>query len=233
MKENENKLEKAVKALKNQPIPSGPPEELADQTIAKLTEASPKANTTTPDRQVGFIERLKVTNSFTKLAAAAVLLIMAGYTTGRLASPKPPDMEQIQAAIEPAIRSRLLDEMKQYLQLGLTNCYVKLQDDLTQQYRTDLNQYAAHTIAASSVVTNKKLEELITSINTAIKQVEFNRQRDSAQLSNALINFAALTEDELLRTKEDMFQLLSYNNPEISLPNELDNSNNDKERKEK
>ena len=36
MEENENKLEKAVEALKNEQIPPGPPQELADSTIAKL-----------------------------------------------------------------------------------------------------------------------------------------------------------------------------------------------------
>jgi len=244
MKENENILEKAVKALKNEQVPPGPPRELADATIAKLTEASGQSNTVTAGRRFRFIERLKATNSFTKVAAAAVLLIIAGYAAGRLSAPPPPDVEQLQAALEPAIRQNLLDEMKRYWQLALTSSYVQLKDDLTQQYRSDLNQFAAYTLAASGAATNQLLEELIESINTAqtqdrqwvaaaFEQIELNRLRDNAQLSNAFATFAVRTEDELLRTKKNMVKLLSYTQPDSSVPNELKNSNNSNERSKK
>jgi len=236
MEENENILEKAVKALNNEQVPSGPSRELADATIAKLTEASEQSNNVTTGKRIWFIDWLKATNSFTKVAAAAVLLIIAGYAAGRLTSPRPPDIEQLQAALEPAIRNQLLDEMKQYLQLGLTNSYVQLKDDLTQQYRHDLSQFAAQTVLASGAVTNQLLEELIESINTAqtqerqwvaaaFEQIELNRLRDNAQLSNAFATFAVRTEDELLRTKQDMAQLLSYTQPDSSVPNESKNLN--------
>jgi L-lactate utilization protein LutC len=236
MEENENILEKAVKALNNEQVPSGPPRELADATIAKLTQTSGQSNKVTTGRRIWFIDWLKATNSFTKVAAAAVLLIIAGYAAGRLTSPRPPDIEQLQAALEPAIRNQLLDEMKQYLQLGLTNSYVQLKDDLTQQYRRDLSQFAAQTVLASGAVTNQLLEELIESINTAqtqdrqwvaaaFEQIELNRLRDNAQLSNAFATFAVRTEDELLRTKQDMAQLLSYTQPDSSVPNESKNLN--------
>jgi len=230
MKENENIVEKAVKALSNEQIPSGPSQELADATLAKLTQASGKSNTVTTGKRIWFVDWLKATNNFTKVAAAAVLLIIAGYATGRLTSPRPPDMEQIQIALEPAIRTRLLDEMKQYLQLGLANSYVRLKDDLTQQYRSDLNQFAAYTLAASGAATNQLLEELIESINTAqtedrqwvaaaVGQIELNRLRDNAQLTNAFATFAVQTEDELAR-------LWSYTQPDSSVPNESENPNN-------
>jgi hypothetical protein len=236
MKKSKNIFEKAVKALKNELIPPGPPSELANATAAKLTEASGQPNTVTTGRRIRFIERLKATNSFTKVAAAAVLLIIAGYATGRLSAPPPPDVEQLQAALEPAIRQNLLDEMKQYWQLALASSYVQLKDDLTQQYRSDLNQFAAYTLAASGAATNQLLEELIESINTAqtqdrqwvaaaFEQIELNRLRDNAQLSNAFATFAVRTEDELLRTKQDMAQLLSYTQPDSSVPNESKNLN--------
>jgi len=236
MKKSENIFKKAVKALKNELIPPGPPSELADATAAKLTEASGQPNTVTTGRRIRFIERLKATNSFTKVAAAAVLLIIAGYATGRLSAPRPPDAEQLQAVLEPAIRRNLLDEMKQYWQLALVSSYVQLKDDLTQQYRSDLNQFAAYTLAASGAATNQLLEELIESINTAqtqdrqwvaaaFEQIELNRLRDNAQLSNAFATFAVRTEDELLRTKQDMAQLLSYTQPDSSVPNESKNLN--------
>jgi len=236
MKKSKNIFEKAVKALKNELIPPGPPRELADATAAKLTEASGQPNTVTTGRRIRFIERLKATNSFTKVAAAAVLLIIAGYDTGRLSAPRGPDAEQLQAALEPVIRRNLLDEMKQYWQLALASSYVQLKDDLTQQYRSDLNQFAAYTLVASGAATSQLLEELIESINTAqtqdrqwvsaaFEQIELNRLRDNAQLSNAFATFAVRTEDELLRTKQDMAQLLSYTQPDSSVPNESKNLN--------
>lgn len=231
MKENENILEKAVKALKNEQVPPAPPQELANATIAKLTEASGQSNTVTPGRRIRFIERLKATSSFTKVAAAAVLLIIAGYAAGRLSAPQGPDAEQLQAALEPAIRQNLLDEMKQYWQLALTSSYVQLKDDLTQQYRRDLSRFAIQTLAASNAVTNELLTELIESINVAqtedrqwvaaaFEQIELNRLQDNAQLSNAFVTFAVRTEDELQRTKQGMAQLLSYTQPDSSVPNE-------------
>jgi len=236
MKENENIVEKAVKALKNEQTPSGPSQELADATVAKLTEASGQPNTVTTGRRIRFIEWIKATNRFTKVAAAAVLLIIAGYATGRLSAPRPPDAEQLQAALEPAIRQNLLNEMKQYWQLALASSYAQLKNELSQQYRSDLNQFAAYTLAASGAATNQLLEELIESINTAqtqdrqwvaaaFEQIELNRLRDNAQLSNAFATFAVRTEDELLRTKQDMAQLLSYTQPDSLVPNESKNLN--------
>ena len=237
MKENEDILENAVKALKNEQIPPGPPQELADATIEKLTRASEQTDAVNLDKRIRFIG-LRTINSLTKIAAAAVLLIIVGYAAGRLSAPKPPDIEQIQATLEPAIREQLLGEVKQYLQLGLASCYVRLKDDLSQQYRSDLNQYAAQTLAASGAVTNQLLEELIESINAAqaqdrqwvaaaLEHIESNRIRDNAQFSNALVSFADQTEEELLRTKQDLAQMLSfYTQPDSSIPKEFENSNN-------
>ncbi len=231
MKENEDILEKAVKALKNEHTPPGPSQELADATVAKLTEASGQSNIV--GKRIWFIDWLKAPNSFTKVAAAAVLLILTGYAVGRLSAPRGPDAEQLQAALEPAIRQNLLDEIKNYWQLGLASNYVRLKDELSDQYRNDLDQLAIQTLAASNAVTNELLEELIESINTAqtqdrqwvaaaLEQIELNRLRDNARLSNAFATFAVQTEDEL----QNMAQLLSYTQPDSSVPNESGNPNN-------
>lgn len=236
MKENEDILEKAVKALKNEHIPPGPSQELADATVAKLNEASGQSNNVTTGKRIWFIDWLKAPNSFTKVATAAVLLIITGYAVGRLSAPRGPDAEQLQAALEPAIRQNLLDEMENYWQLGLASNYVRLKDEFSQQYRNDLDQLAIQTLAASNAVTNELLEELIKSINTAqrqdrqwvaaaLEQIELNRLRDNTQLSNAFATFAVQTEDELQRTKQDMAQLLSYTQPDSPVPNKFKNSN--------
>ncbi len=241
MRKDENSLEKAVEALKNEHIPPGPPQELVDATVARLAEASVESDTVTIEGRTGLREKLRSVKSLTKVAAAAVLLILAGYATGRLSAP---DMEQLQASLEPAIRENLAAEMKGYLQLGLTNSYVQLKDDLTEQYRRDLNQFAAYTLAASGAATNQLLEDLVESINTAqthdrqwvtaaFEQIELDRLRDSARLSNAFATFAVRTEDELELTKQGVAQLLSYARPDSLAPNEFGITDSSNERNKK
>jgi hypothetical protein len=227
-KESENILEKAVNALNNEQVPPGPSRELANSTIAKLAEISEQTNTFSGGRRIHLIERIRFPNSFAKIAAAAVLLIMAGFATGRLLSPKPPDIEQLRIALEPAIRQNILDDMKQYLQLGLTASYAQLKDDLSQQYLRDLNQFAAYTLAASGAATNQRLEELIESINLAQTQdrqwvaAAFGElELNNAQLSNAFATFAVQTEDEL----QNMAQIL-YTQPESLVPTRFTDPNN-------
>jgi hypothetical protein len=237
MEENENTLENAIEALKNEQIPPGPPQEVIKSTIAKLTETSEQANTEKLKNRILILDDLKAAKSLIKIAAAAVLLIVAGYATGRLSAPRAPDMEQIRAALEPSIRQNLLDETKQYLQLGLANGYIRIRDELSQQYRQDLSRVALQSVAASNAVTNELLTELVESFNeaqsqdrqriaAALKQIESNRLHDRNQLSNALATFALQTEDELMRTKQDMANFVSYTQPSQSKRDEIKNSDN-------
>lgn len=235
MKENEDILEKAVKAIKNQQIPPGPPQELTDATIAKLTEHSEQSETVSIESRIRIIERLKSAKGITKVAAAAVLLIAAGYATGRLSAPRPPDMEQLQAALEPAIRSKLLEEMDRRWQLALASSYVRLQEELSEQYRQDLSRFAVQTLAASNAVTNQLLAEFVQYINAAqtqdlrriaaaLEQIESNRLQDKTQLTNGLESLAYLTEDELKRTRQAMAQFLVNTQPDNIPPDMPENS---------
>ncbi len=237
MKEDEKILEKAVKALKDENVPSGPSQELKNATINKLNRVSEQPNTIEFEKQLHFSDRLIAIKSLAKFAVAAVLLIIIGFAVGRLSNPQPPNMEEIQASLEPAIREQLLGEIKQYMQLGMANSYVRLKDDLTEQYRRDLNQLAANVVNASGTVTNQLLQDLIETIDeaqakerqwftAALEQIELNRRQDKAQLGNALASFAVRTEDELQQTKENVEQLWSYTQTDGLVPNEFENSNN-------
>jgi hypothetical protein len=232
MEESENKLEKAVEALKNEQIPPGPPKEVIKSTMAMLNEAAEQADTVNQKHRILILEGLRAAKSLPKIAAAAVLLIAAGYITGRLSAPRAPDMEQIRAALEPAIRQNLLNETKQYMQLGLANAYVRIKDELSQQYRQDLNRVALQSVAASNAVTNELLTQLVESFNeaqsqdrqriaTALGQIESRRRQDRTDLSNALATLAVQTEDELMRTKQDMTHLLSNTQSDQSKPDEI------------
>ena len=245
MTEKEDIFEKAVESLRREPVPPGPPRELVDATMAKLAERAGSPAEMDTGNHVSQTEWLKPLRSFGRVAAAAVVLIAAGYAVGRWSAPRPPDMEQIRAAIEPAIRQDLLDETRQYVQLSLANGYLQVKDELSEQYRQDLSRVAIQTLAASNTITNELLTQLVESISTAqvkdqrrfaaaLEQIELNRLRDRNQLSSAFATFAVQTEDELMQTKKDVAHVLSYALPDSRpAPYDLETPNNSNERIEK
>jgi hypothetical protein len=205
MEEHKDILDKAIDALANTNVPPGPPKELTDATVAKLSEA---AESYKDDfKTIRFFDRIKQTRGFIKFAAAAVILIAAGYTIGRISAPKAPDVQQLQMALEPAIRQNLLTEMAQYMQVGLAGGYTQIKNELQQQYRRDLSDFAIQTLAASNAVTNERLIGLINAIHASQTQ-------DRQWFATALETLALQTEDQLQKTKEDMVQLLSYTQPD-------------------
>jgi len=152
-----------------------------------------------------------------KLAAAAVLLIAVGYTIGRLSGPQPLDMEELQAALEsslksslePAIRQDLLEEMNDRWQSAFAAGCAQFKDELQQQVRRDLTEFAAQTLAASGTLTNQRLMELIQLIEAARRrerqqtEAAFEQiEQEKIQLRNGLLAVAAQT-NELLGTKRD------------------------------
>jgi len=143
-----------------------------------------------------------------KLPTAAVLLIGVGYATGWLLAPRPLDVEELQAALEPAIRRNLLEEIDRRWESALASRCAALKDELHQQVRRDLTEFAAQTLAASGTLTNQRLMELIQLIEAtrrrerqqmeaAFEQIE----QEKIQLRNGLLAVAAQT-NELLGTKQ-------------------------------
>ncbi|NIP26847.1 MAG: hypothetical protein GWN67_21485 [Phycisphaerae bacterium] len=143
-----------------------------------------------------------------KLAAAAVLLIAVGYAVGRLTTPQP-DMEQLQSALETSLRASLVEEMNNRWQTTFTTNCVQLKDELQQQVRRDLTEFAAQTLAASNTLTEQRLMKLVELIETArardrqqiaaaLEKIEYDKQL----LGNGLVALAAQT-SELRETKQD------------------------------
>lgn len=241
MKDKEDIFEKAVESLRGEPVPPVPPRELVNATMAKLAECSALSAVGDTGNCVSQRQWPTAFRGFGRLAAAALVLMAAGYAVGRWSAPRPPDMEQIRAAIEPAIRRDLLDETRQYVQLSLANGYLQVKDELSEQYRQDLSRVAGQTLAASNTITNELLTQLIDAISTvqvtdrqrfaaALEQVELNRLRDRNQLSSAFATLAVRTEDELMRTKRDVAQALTYALPDSLIPYESENPDNSSER---
>ncbi|MHC4113304.1 MAG: hypothetical protein ACYSUY_19710 [Planctomycetota bacterium] len=174
--------------------------------VEPTSEATDRAMERIRNTLTGQENRRENTNVWTvmkrpiaKLAAAAVLLIAVGYAVGRLTTPEP-DMEQLQSALETSLRDSLTKEMNHRWQTAFTANCVQLKDELQQQVRRDLTEFAAQTLAASNTRTEQRLIQLIDLIETArardrrqtavaLEKLEF----DKSQLGKSLVALAAQT----------------------------------------
>ncbi len=120
-----------------------------------------------------------------KLAAAAVLMVGAGFIGGRLSAPEPVNMQELQAALEsslksslePAIRRQLHDEFESRLQLALAAERNMLKQELAQQVHRDMETYAGQTLTTVGDLMDQRLVEFARMIEVArIKE----RQRVAA-----------------------------------------------------
>ncbi len=208
MEHEDDILQRAIDQYRSEPLPL-PPQEVIDATLARLDEAAQR--NTAPPKQQG-VHTIALTARF---AAAAAILIFAGYAVGRLSAPKPPDLQQLQQAladsIEPTVREKVTTALNQQWQSTLEAGYVALREDLTQQYRSDLVHVAAQTLAASNASTQNLLRDLLESINAAeVQQRQWfaamaaeieKHRRDNTEIAAAMLNLAVATEDELERTQ--------------------------------
>ena len=237
MKEKDDILRKAIDTVKQEQIPAGPSKDLVDTTLQNINEVSSRIPEEDFDKQVVTSKRLMIINNLFRIAAVIVLSISIGYAAGRFSAPKP-DIEQIRSELEPAIREKLFDDVTQYVQLGLASNYVQIRQELTEQYRQDLNQASIEILNTSGTITNQLLDELIQAIATsqlqnrqqfaaAIQKVEQNRLEDKTQLGSALFNFASATVQDLQQTQENvavLAKILTSTNEIV--PDENENSNN-------
>jgi hypothetical protein len=156
--------------------------------------------------------------SVTKLAAAAILLICIGYAAGRLSSPRPRDVQQLQAALEgslksslvPVIRRDLLAEMNREWQLALASNRV--------QFKAEVKEILVDLIQAMETIEAQDRRWIVQ----ALDQIELNRIRDKTRFSSDLETLAIRTDEKLLRTKRDVAKLLVYSQPDSLVPGEFE-----------
>jgi len=197
---DENQIRRHLKTLSQ----IEPTQEATDRVIQRVRNSlSGKEKTQESKSLWQFPKRAIV-----KLAAAAVLLIAVGYAVGRLTTPQP-DMEQLQSALETSLRASLIEEMDHRWQTTFTANCVQLKDELQQQVRRDLIEFASQTLAASNNLTEQRLMKLVELIETArardrqqiaaaLEKIEYDKQL----LGNGLVALAAQT-SELRETKQD------------------------------
>lgn len=195
-------------------------------------------------RPKSHIWRLIFASSLTRSAAAAAVLIAAGYLAGRLSAPQPPDIRELEAALEhrlrsslePAVREELSEELNRSWQTALAVYHAGLSEQLNafaaglgEQHRRELNEYAVKTLNASSAVTHQLLNDLVQAIASAQEQdrqwvtiamrhIESNRIKDTMRLNTGLVSLAEQTRGELTRTKQGLAQLYSVVSPDGAFP---------------
>ena len=233
MKNREDKLSEAIARLKQEGLARELPKEVVDETLRKIADCGPGSESGLARSRIADSgTSTRSIRSLFKVAAAAAVFVLLGYTIGRFATPKPPDLDQLRdalapsvaTAIEPAIRAQLADEMRRDYQIALASTYVRVKEELTEQYRHDLNRFAVQTLAALNAVTNELLTQLVQSIDTAqtqdlrritraLYEMEINRVQDKTQFASGLQTLAYRTEDELSRTNHALAQLAADTRP--------------------
>ena len=163
---NENEIQDRLKCL-SQVEPS---KESADRAIQKIRDAliasEGRRVRLAPPSLIGRVM---------KLAAAAVLMIGAGFIGGRLSTPQPLDVQDLQAALEsslksslePTIRQEMLAEMDNLLQLALAANSDALKQELAQQVHRDMETFAEQTFTAIGNLTEQRLMEFAQMLEAA------------------------------------------------------------------
>ena len=180
-----------------------PSSEATDRAVQRTRDALLNRDNT---RQYtgGTIWRNIFKNPIIKLAAAAVLMICFGYIGGRLSARQPLDVEELRIAI----RNDLVKEIDERWQSAFAANCARLKDELHQQVRRDLTEFATRTLAASGTLTNQRLMELAQLIEAArikdrqriekaFEQIELYH----ARLGKSLVAIASRT-NELMDNRE-------------------------------
>jgi hypothetical protein len=196
---NENEIHDRLKRLSQ----VEPGQEATDCAIQKARDALIAGE----GRRVGLAPPLLI-KGLMKLAAAAVLMVGAGFIGGRLSAPEPLDMQEFKAALEsslksslePALRRQLNDEIDNRLQFALAADNDILKQELARQVHRDMETYAEQTLTAVGNLTEQRLMEFARMLEAArIKE----RQHVAAafdymgsRLGDSLVTLAARRDNQ-------------------------------------
>lgn len=179
-----------------------PSPESSQRTVGNVRRSL--ANTKVEHENIGRKIIRTVSNGHAvKFAAAAILLIAVGFIAGQLLAPTQPDVEKLQASLEPAIRQNILAQINEQWQKEYARNYAQIKDELSRQMSSELAEFTEQTLAASGRITDQRMKELIQLIEAArvkdrqwiaaaLEQIELNRRQDNARIGS-LVTFAAQT----------------------------------------
>jgi len=124
-KKNNNTLDDAVKALKNEPISEGPPKEILDDTLRKLTDASWEELR----KSVATTEKIKVSKKLIQFGAAAVIIIVLGLLLISVFT-GPEGQEVIEVAREAIEAKGVAETTEPDLDIATERLSARLQEEL-------------------------------------------------------------------------------------------------------
>jgi hypothetical protein len=204
---NENEIHDRLKRLSQ----VEPGQEATDRAIQKARDALIAGEGRREGPALSEAERVApplLIKGLMKLAAAAVLMVGAGFIGGRLSAPEPLDMQEFKAALEsslksslePAFRRQLNNEIDNRLQLALADESDTLKQELARQVRRDMETYAEQTLTAVGNLTEQRLMEFARMLEAArIKE----RQHVAAafdymgsRLGDSLVTLAARRDNQ-------------------------------------
>jgi hypothetical protein len=153
-----------------------------------------------------------------RYAAAACVLIAAGFLAGRGLRPSP-DMAQLQrqwaAAVIPQMERQVTESVLHSLRTEVVGQYAKMEEALSGQIGSQLKVYAEQTVVRNDIQTYRLLTELIESIQqaqsqnqqwvlSAMTKLEQCRLEDQEKMRTQFATFAVYTDNELTRTQEQL-----------------------------
>ena len=207
-----DRLDKAIEAVKAQPIPPMP-----SALEARLLNRLPEGPTET--FKSPWILPVKT-------AAAAAVLILIGFTAGRWSGPGRLDPAQIQD-MRASIKSELYDELGRAIARDWTAAkaaaFEQIQTQVDRQIQTNLNAFAVQVLKASNQATAELAGDLVRlvqanqfqerkRVDTALSQIEYNRLNSEALFKTHLTNLAQITEDQIQRT-DTLVTLIAHEPP--------------------
>ncbi len=199
--ENNDFLQKAIDELKKAGSDKTASEQVINKTLDRLSRLEDERNRIPAG--IGWPK-------FIKMAAAAVILLVAGVYAGRLTKPSKLDASQL-AAVEKMLENSIETKLNQDLQKKIEQNFATFVSENNEQLSS----------LASSIDDAQQWQQLV--IAAVLEQMEQNRQTENEELTNALIDFAAQTQQKLQQTDITLAKLIGkndvQNNPEIKKNN--------------
>ncbi len=226
MKDKNDKFNKALEELGQRGRGQEVPTETVEGTLSRLRDKQAECE--------GFVFRPKQRYPLFKAAIAAVLVMAVGFAAGVISGPDTEQLKsEIEAKLKPQITEAVVLELAPLVKEVTETAVLIGCNEFSRQLRADVDKMGLQVMAASGVMTNQRLEQLIESINaaqhqerrwitSAFKQLESNRLEDKLQLTGGLRTLAVYTEDELERTKQDFAKFVLYNKSDGLINNETD-----------
>jgi hypothetical protein len=169
-----------------------------------------------------------------RYVAAAAVLIIAGFLTGRVSTARV-DVERLRNDIKGSLAQELKKELSEQLMNNVQTAFAaqlaQAKDELRREYQTQLNDFALQTVAASSAVSNRLIGEFTDAIYQS-RIEELNRvafainqvAAVNARLRDEFTTFASYAGGQLFETRQKVNELAYRTGPGAYEP--FNNHNN-------